>query len=351
MPHPLTYLLLPLLLFSCSQKPKSESEAVATKPKAQLSVRNAHSMAWNSNDGRVYLFGGANEKQVLADLWVYEKGSWQSLEVEPGPQPRTFAAFTYDPSNDWFILFGGSKVLFGSAANANNMLNDTWQLKNGKWEQIETTNAPTPRAEAVAVYNPKSERTVLFGGYTIQGDQYIKLGDTWEFYDNDWHLASESGPSERHGVAMAYDPQQQAVVLFGGSTVDKQYGESQGETWVWGNGAWQKLDIEQPPGVFNAAMVYDLKNRELIRFGGWNGETRIDETWVFQDGGWKMLELETRPAARNHATMVYDRKRQVAVLFGGHDGKRVFGDIWEYADGKWVQVSEVEPLERVRNGH
>jgi len=150
---------------------------------------------------------------------------------------------------------------------------------------------------------------------------------------------------------MAYDASKKAIVLFGGSTVDKQYGESSGETWEWDGERWTKIEIEQPPGIFNASMAYDKEENEIIRFGGYNGEARINETWSFKNNAWGPLALDNNPTPRNHSNMVYDEKRKRMILFGGHDGKNVFGDTWEFANRRWKNISIIEPLERQNNGH
>lgn len=324
---------------------------VGTAQGEAISVRNAHSMVYHPQEASIYLFGGADERQVKSDLWVLEGTNWHKVAVENTPPPRTFAAMAYDPQGNRILLFGGSKVLFGKKATSQNLLQDTWQFKDGNWQKMPTENAPTVRAEASMVYDENRQRMVLFGGYTIQNGDYIKLNDTWEFYEGDWHLVLESGPSARHGVAMAYDQEAKSVVFFGGSTVDKQYGPSKGETWTWKGDQWDKLTIEQPPGVFNATMAYDTAQKRLLRFGGWTGTSRSDATWTFQNNTWKPLQAKIRPSPRNHSGMVYDEKNKRMLLFGGHDGKNVFGDSWEFKGQEWKNIATTRPLKRVKNRH
>ncbi len=347
----LTGTFVVILFFSCANhrnedKSKSLAEEINT-----ISVRNAHSMVYHSLESRVYLFGGANEKEVLSNLWILNAGQWENVSTKNEPTPRTFASMTYDKQSNRIILFGGSQVLFGIEPSSQNLLNDTWQFKDGNWQKIITKNSPMLRAEASMVYDEHRQKIVLFGGYTIQNSKYLKLGDTWEFYDNDWHLASETGPSERHGISMAYINENKFVVQFGGSTVDKQYGKSKGETWVWRGEKWSKLEIDQPTGIFNSSMIYDKHQKQLILFGGWNGKSRINETWSFNNNEWKQLTTENSPNPRNHSYMVYDEKRKKAILFGGHDGENVFGDMWEFDNNEWKNILDSEPIKRVKNGH
>ena len=316
-----------------------------------LSVRNAHSLVYNTDNEKVYLFAGATEKEVLSDLWVFNDNNWEKVNSSIQPDPRTFAALSYDQANKRIIMFGGSRVLFGTETSDKNLLNDTWQFKENIWEKIITKNSPNPRAEASMVYDESRNRLVLFGGYMIKDKQYIKLGDTWEFYDNNWQLVSETGPSQRHGVAMVYHEEKNKTILFGGSTIDKQYGDAAGETWQWNGKNWEKLEIKQPTGVFNSEMVYDPFLNQCLRFGGWNGKSRINETWLFTNTEWKQLIIKDKPEPRNHSAMVYDLKRKSIILYGGHDGKNIFGDTWELKDYQWKRIIDNKTLKRINNGH
>ncbi len=333
-----------ILISSCSKGPDPSNQESAF-------VRNAHSMVYHAGDSLIYAFGGANAREVLSDLWTLENGSWQKVSPDTTPAPRTFAALVYDDVANRLILFGGSKVLFGDGPSVRNLLNDTWQFHEGQWQQLLTVHSPSPRAEMSMAYDSKRNAMVLFGGYTIENGEYVKLADTWEFRDGDWELVGESGPSPRHGAGVVYDPTRETVLLFGGSTEDKQYGPSKGETWQWDGRVWLQVDMDQPLGVFNAAMAWDKSKRAVIRFGGWNGDSRINETWELSGNRWVRVATKLSPDARNHSALVYDEWNERLVLFGGHDGKNVFGDVWTFQNGAWNQLVDASPVRRIRNGH
>lgn len=314
-------------------------------------VRNAHSMAYNKKEGKIYLFGGANEMEVLSELCVFENNNWKVLNGKNAPSPRTFACFVYDDLYERLILFGGSKVLFGDGPDSTNLLNDTWEYKNNKWTLIRTTKSPMPRAEASMVYNEKTKTILLFGGYTITGQKYISLNDTWEFKDNEWNLLSTSGPSARHGASIVFHKQLNEAILFGGRSIDEQFGPNSGETWAWEGTLWTKLDISQPAGVFNSTMNYVDSKNEIVRYGGWNGKERIGETWIFRNNSWYKLDVTNYPRPRNHASSIYDLQNDRIILFGGHDSEYVFGDTWEFKDNEWNRLSFNKAKRRVANGH
>ncbi len=311
-------------------------------------VRNAHSMVYHENEKAVYLFGGATDSEVKNDLWKWQNGVWSIIDTA-GPAPRTFASMLYDSDKQRILLFGGSKVLFGNGPNPNNLLNDTWIYQEGAWTEMVANNAPPRRAESAGVYDKAKHRAVIFGGYEIRGKSYVPVADTWEFWNESWKKLEGQGPSKRNNAAMAFDENKNVAVLFGGSTGRGGYGDGRGETWTLAEDGWSKMTLVQPPNIFNAAMVYTLDG--IIRFGGWDGQFRINETWLLTDDHWKLIETANAPSSRNHSAMVYDRDNDQIMLYGGHDGKNIFGDLWRYRSGVWEMMAEVPQKPRIANGH
>lgn len=314
-------------------------------------VLNAHSMVYHQAEGKAYIFGGATEKEVTNQLLTVDGKKLSKVATADAPAGRTFCSMAYNEKEESILLFGGSKVLFGKKTDVANLLNDTWVLKEGKWTKLLTAHAPKPRAEAAISYDSQRNRMVLFGGYTIEGSAYVKLGDTWEFYDSDWHQVDTEGPSPRNGAALNYDPSLKTMVLFGGSTRDKQYGPATGETWTWNGQQWSKMEMDQPANSFNSAMAGQPSEKRLVRFGGWNGKARTDETWFFKNKTWTRLHTGRQPVARNHSQMIYDPENQQLILFGGHNGELVFGDLWIFKENEWKQLIHTAPKKRIKNRH
>jgi hypothetical protein len=310
----------------------------------QPGVRNAHAMVYDESAGRVVMYGGADERQIRGDTWAWDVNArqWQQLATE-GPPPRSFPSFAYDAARNEAVLFGGNRVLFGTEADRDTILGDTWVWRGGRWSQ-RIVDGPHARSEAALAYDRKRRRVVLFGGYHRDGSRTVRLGDTWEWDGTSWTAVAASGPEPRSGAAMAYDEGRKRVVLFGGS------GRPPG-TWEWNGRAWRRLESAgAPPSLFNPAMTFDRRSGALLRFGGWTGSARIAETWLLHPAGWTMVDA-SGPVARNHAAVVFDRRRGRALLFGGHDGEFVFGDVWEWAGRAWTRVLDEAPRRRVNNGH
>lgn len=305
-----------------------------------LGVRNAHALAYDSDRGRVLLFGGADERQVMGDLWGWDGKRWDCLS-NVGPPPRTFPSLAYNPATKRLVLFGGNRVLFGTEEDTETFLGDMWTWDGQSWSQIEAAT-PSPRAEAAMVYDSARQRIVLFGGYRNADGERIRLGDTWEWDGQRWEARNVTGPSPRNGASMAFDVHREKVVLFGGSGAME-------ETWEWDGATWERIPAGTG-GRFNSAMAYDVARRTLLRFGGWTPQGRRGDTWKWDGKQWALLTQEG-PQARNHTSLAYDSQNNVIVLYGGHDGQRVFGDTWEWDGSQWILKTRQPPLMRVDNGH
>jgi len=328
-------LMILLTVASAAGLPRECSAADA------LTVRNGQAMAYDRDHRVVLLFGGADERQVLSNLWAWDGQEWRCLS-EGGPTPRTFPGLAYDSVRKQLILFGGNRVLFGTDENTNTFLDDMWVWDGRGWFKFRGATPPA-RAEAGMVFDRNRQRIVLFGGHRTIGGKRLRSSDTWEWDGQQWEQKSSDGPPARNGAAMAFDSHRNRVVLFGGSGAT-------GDTWEWDGQQWERISSEETQGRFNSVMAFDEANRVVIRFGGWTGSSRVGDTWQYDGTQWTKV-TEEGPVGRNHASMAYDPHRNVIVMFGGHDGDRVFGDTWELSGGTWTLRSDETPRLRVNNGH
>jgi hypothetical protein len=79
---------------------------------------------------------------------------------------------------------------------------------------------------------------VIFGG-AKSGSTFSSLtAETWVLRDGAWSLGSTDGPSPRGAPAMAYDPERNKILLYGGFSADQ--GEL-ADTWEWDGQVWTCL--------------------------------------------------------------------------------------------------------------
>lgn len=192
--------------------------------------------------------------------------------IGPGPtQRREGAVVVFDPGRDRLLHFGGGQagVEYG----------DLWELSFAfdppRWRRIlDGEEAPRPRRDASAIYDTRRHRMVLFGGYAGEG-----LADTWELDlagpDPRWRRLAVRGvpPPGRWDHSAIYDPRRDAMIVFGGASGAAEAPGALRDTWVLsfvdGN-AWlpAPLDGSSPVGRFGHGAAYDPVGDRVIVLGG-----------------------------------------------------------------------------------
>jgi hypothetical protein len=253
-----------------------------------------------------------------------------------GPRRRYQHAMAYDAARARVVLFGGIDV--GLTVS----LGDTWEWDGQIWIQV-SDFGPAPRSRHAMAYDAGRHRLVLFGGLTGFGDNLKTLADTWEWNGEYWMQVADTGPSERHDTAMAYDASIGRVVLYGGS------GLGSTQTWEWDGEAWTQTESEIGPGQrIGHAMAYDEVRKRLVLFGGeplQQGEaTGTNDTWERNGAVWARV-ADTGPERTHFPAMAFDSKR--VILFGGRAGSGstayTSGATWQWDGKHWAQRGDFGP--------
>ncbi len=279
--------------------------------------------------------------------------SWQAIDpADESPEARFGGSITCLSSGDQLLLFGGWE---GEA----DYLNDLWSYDTteGTWTELEPSGTvPPARAAQAMAYDPISDRLFMFGGY--DGTSYY--ADTWT-YDpvrKAWSSVTSTGstPQARYGHSLVYDPGSEKIILFGGFDGMRQYND----TWAYDpvTSAWTDL---RPAGIApqardSQAMAYDSQNKVIVLFGGWNDTSTFDDTWTYDPAGnaWTSCELDgPPPAGRALHQMVYDPDIGKLVLFGGGNSSSTFNDTWllDLDEGIWAPAVVNGELPSPRAGH
>ncbi|MFN6146127.1 MAG: kelch repeat-containing protein [Planctomycetota bacterium] len=172
------------------------------------SPRHVYGFAFDSLRNRAVLFGGRTSTQTLADTWEYDGVNWSQRTPFNVPPARQEMAMVYDSGLRRVVLFGG----FDQSTNTR--LNDTWLYNGSDWQQVTTSNSPSPRYRMASAFDSVRQRTVLYGGF----DGTNVLTDTFEFNGSNWTNVATTNPlpgastETYHG----YDPVRRRFVLFGG---------------------------------------------------------------------------------------------------------------------------------------
>ncbi len=295
------------------------------------------SMGYDPATASLTLFGGvAAANFAMAETWYYVVsagvGDWVNGSLATYPPARFSAMFAFDGADGYFVLFGGLSETFVHAP----LLSDTWTFHGTTWTNLTSSPLPSPRTSMALAYDPNADFVLLFGGRGSSG----VLGDTWKFAGNSWlELTPPSPPPARSGAVLAYDAADGYLVLFGGVTTS---GVLLNDTWAYESGKteWVELSpVTAPPPRVNASLAYDAEDRYLLLFGGNGTDGPLADTWKFVDDQWTRLTPVASPSARSSAGTTYDPTVGGVVLFGGEGASGPLGDTWAYSAGDWEELN------------
>ena len=113
----------------------------------------------------------------------------------------------YDFARGQVVMFGGSGV------QSVGSLNDTWVWDGSNWIQKFPQKSP-PVASYEMAYDSGRDQ-----GYFVRWRPNLGVG----WIQLDARISPSSTPPQRFGHAMAYDPNHDQVVLFGGQDGDRTF--------------------------------------------------------------------------------------------------------------------------------
>ncbi len=344
--------------------------------------RQMHLFQFVHELGGMVLTGGTNVDGDNAAIWVLRGNRWHRWGR---PAIRLYQGMATHRDTGELVLFGGSADVgneSGAAADCAALvsgpyeyfqayqcnLDDTWRFDGNEWRQHDpAATHPHPRSGHSMAYDPRRERTVMFGGCwrpeslnncafvvdtTASGGYRWDADDVWEWDGNQWLDASPTGarPPPRAQAAMAFDPTGDTIVLFGGG--DELIGSSDtylDDMWAWNGNEWRSVAPASPwPAArVGAAMATDEATGRVIMHGGYfyargervSGECiteaqcpdgsvvtstvsschkacHFGDTWEWRDGAWRELTA-TNMDPRAFALAFYDPFTKRIMLTGG----------------------------------
>ena len=290
------------------------------------SARASESLAYDPVHNFTLAFGG----DYLNDTWKEKGGTWTNISanLSTAPSRRGLAPMAYDAHDGYFVLFGG----FSDAPtwSRGEYDNDTW-IFNGSWKNITGSAGapPSPRFASSMVYDPQLSAVVLFGGVVggLNNGASGPLNDTWEFRNGTWKNVTgqlSTSPPGRDWEALAYDVADRYLVLYGG--YNEATATLYSDTWTFNGSAWSKLAPSIDPGALRSAYFASSEGAEgyPLLYGGDTSPylgAAVNATWVFRAGQWTNLtaRVGSPPTPLNFGALVWDGSLDRLVLFGGYD--------------------------------
>lgn len=205
------------------------------------------------------------------------------------------------------------------------------------------TPPPPGRINNTAVYDPGSDRLIVFGGFS-SADCCVAAADLWILTNankrsgqRDWIRLSPSNPPPATAAASAvYDAANNRMIVFGGQA----YGRSSNDVWVLTNanglgGAPRWTQVQPavtedgaPLARQNHQAAYDPLSNRMIVFGGLQNSggdpVLLNDGWVLTNanglGGeatWTRISTMNKPSPRHGFAIGYLPSTDRLLLFGG----------------------------------
>jgi hypothetical protein len=272
-----------------------------------------------------------------AETWALAlSGSpvWSKVPV-PETKPGSIGTASYDPVRDQMIVVGGA---------------ETWALSLGQapsWTFLNQTSS-RPVSDQAQINDPVRDRTLIFGGTlssgTLTNGVWALPGGT-----STWVQITTAGspPYARAGSAGVYDPIRDRMLVFGGynSTYLHPYLNETWELSLSDTPTWTQLaPVGDPPsGRRDCVAIYDPQQDRMLVFGG-SGAT--NDVWALSLSGtptWTQLSPSgTPPSARSNAAGIYDSSLNALAIFGGSTGPR---EVWRLSLGtlSWAKLLPAGP--------
>jgi hypothetical protein len=267
------------------------------------------------------------------------------------PSPRTLGRLVYDSTNRVAVLFGG-RGRFDPGTGLTHDSNETWLWTGATWVQRFPETTPPGRNSHSMTYDPNHGRVLVFGGRqerkVVNGPETL-LADLWAWEDNNWNqLASSNsgGPSPRLFSGMAYDPERDVIVVFGGHEAQPLKPRQKNpdiapvyDTWEYA-GFWTKKTGEAPK-VAKPLMVWDPIAKQVVMVGV-DGTNATPVMYRYVAGVWQKETPAKMPTCVNEGYLM--AKSDGRLLFLG--GVCPSGtptppeeELFEYAGGTWTEIT------------
>jgi cysteine-rich repeat protein len=357
-------------------------------------ARDGAAIAYDSDRGRIVLFGGAVLGVPTSDTWEFDGLAWRLVDVQgTPPPPRVFHAMAYDPTRQEVVMFGGASELPPGDDGYVDLVGDMWTYRDRTWTHHVDHVGPSvaSRMKHAMVFDPALDTVVLVGGQagdgtavegTLQrvGEEFVPLElmgqpppceatsaayhpgregiillcghpsgnpEVFRLGPSGWELMTETPPgSKTTEAAMVYDPDQDALVLLG--TYDNGAAGYVTAAWTLGAaGDWTLAPaFDVPSGRQVRSAIYDPIGARIV-VPRMLGALAVAETWSHTPaGGWRIL-LDTRPLPPMTGVQLAEQPARGPLLLVGASAGQWAVETWESTGGVWARrFPDVVPPDR-----
>lgn len=247
--------------------------------------------------------------------------------MTPPVRPPTLPAITRWLWAAVFVLPGLTSPLQASA-----------QPRESSALVLGDSTAPAPRAGATMAFDGQQQRLLMFGG--SGNDLAIQLLDTWTWDGTRWQLLDGQGPANS-GATMVYDDASGQVLLLT-QQVDSPSDPRLG-TWLWDGSTWQDLQPNtSPPAGFWSGAAYDPDAAAVIALTARASVSDpVEEMWAWDGSTWTRLHPTHMPPVSDGVALVYDSENHQLIREGTgglSNAQGIAADTWAWGGTDWTQL-------------
>jgi len=179
--------------------------ATWTQQHPATSPSEVDSMVYDPAIGKLVLLGGGDE------TWTYDGTTWTKEPAGAAPPAGRIGPMTYDSSLGKLVVYAAGLTGEGT----------TLRYDGRTWTGKSTPSSPPVIRDWSMAYDPEGGHTVLFGGLKYDPGQRDDFGDplrdTWAYDGTTWtKQIPTTAPTPRSNALMVYDAAVHSLVLFGG---------------------------------------------------------------------------------------------------------------------------------------
>lgn len=244
---------------------------------------NGITAAYDSESDRVVFHfttrldsSGPNGLRRISETWAYDPSeeTWTDMSPEDAPFGLMGSRMVYDASADRIVLFGGADFTDPAAPR----FNQTWayDFNSNTWSQRQPAEAPPGRSYFGMAYDESASKTLIFAGSFAEGAG-ARASELWayDYATDSWtEQQYEGAPPADHHPFMVYAPGLDRTLYL----VNRAF-------WAfdWSTQSWSELTADESLGVRHFhAMAYDSEEQRLVVFGGGPRGMRYDNgTWIY----------------------------------------------------------------------
>lgn len=244
------------------------------------------------------------------------------LTIPTHPSYRQGHVIGYDQTNNQLVMFGGKW--------SNTYYPETWVTSDPSlgWTKIDTETFVSGRENASMAWDYENQQLILFGGLRADGE---KLDDMWAWNGSNWTEIEVETPTARYWHNMVSDPVSKKMWVIGGRSASNQVLK---DVWEWNGTAWADLGntgIDPTINYSYERAIYDQSDSSIILYSEY-----YRKTYKYTGGAWSEITTGTNPDVGWGFSFTYDPVRASGILFGGTQDQ---GQTWEYKNGEWAIIS------------